>query len=93
MSNIFGIHPNITTENVSGNTRSGRCFYHKPNPKTVRYGIETLSHLGPKVWNLVPTELKSSESVQIFKAKIRKWIPQNCPCRLCKPFVPNLGFL
>ena len=55
MSNIFGIHPNVNTENVSANTRSGRCFYHKPNPKTVRHGIETLSYLGSKAWNLVPT--------------------------------------
>ena len=92
MSNIFGIHPNANTENISANTRSGRSFYNQSNPKTVKYGLETLRSLGPKIWNLIPIDLKSI-SVPLFKEKIRKWIPSNCPCRLCKTFVPQLGFL
>ena len=29
------------------------------NVKTVHYGTETLLYIGPKVWNLVPPEIKS----------------------------------
>ena len=93
MREIFGIHPNANSRNVSAYTRSGRCLYHQPNPKTVRYGLETISSLGPKIWNLVPNEIKTITSVALFKRKIRKWVPKNCPCRICKPFVPQLGFL
>ena len=93
MSDIFGIHPNANTVNVSANTRSGRCFYNQSNPKTVKYGLETLRSLGPKIWNLIPTDLKDISSLPLFKVKIRKWVPRNCPCRLCYSFVPQLVFL
>ena len=53
MCNIFGIHPNANIENVSANTRSGTSFYNQSNPKTVKYGLETLRSLGPKIWNLI----------------------------------------
>ena len=37
--------------------------------RTAKYGIETLSHLGSKLWNLVPNEYKTKESLADFKAK------------------------
>ena len=40
------------------------------NVKTVHYGTESLSFLGPKVWELVPLEIKSSHSLEEFKKKI-----------------------
>ena len=32
---------------------------------------ETLSHLGPKIWSLVPQEIKQSVSLGDFKSKIK----------------------
>ena len=40
------------------------------NVKTVHYGTESLSFLGPKVWELVPLEIKSSHSLEELKKKI-----------------------
>ena len=31
--------------------------------------------------------------VEIFKTEIKRWIPVECPCRLCKSYVQNLGFI
>ena len=93
MSGIFEKNWNACTENVSANTRSQSNFYNHSNPKTVNNGLETLRSLGPKIWDIVPIEIKSISSLPLFKVKIKKWIPQNCPCRLCKSFVPNLGFI
>ena len=53
------------------------------NPKTVAYGTESVSFMAPKIWSIVPQELKNSQSLYSFKKGIRKWKP-NCPCRLCK---------
>ena len=39
------------------------------------------------MWELFPENIKSSESVDIFKSKIKKWVPEICPCRLCKTYV------
>ena len=58
---------------------------HARNPITVRYGTETISFLSPKIWSLIPQNIKDSGSLPCLKKKKknRKWKP-NCPCRLCK---------
>ena len=61
--------------------------------KTVMYGSETISSLGPKIWGILPTELKRIVFSTLFKKKIREWAPKNCPCRLCKTYVQNIGFV
>ena len=48
------------------------------NPETVTYGTESVSFMAPKIWSIVPQELKNSESLYPFKKLIRKWKP-NCP--------------
>ena len=60
---------------------------------SVRYGIDSLTYLGPKVWNVVPKDIKISESLNVFKTKIKNWIPRECPCRLCRLFIQNLGYI
>ena len=67
--------------------------FRLPFARTVYHGTESISHLGPKVWDIVPTELKNVQSLSSFKKSIRKWIPNNCPCRLCKRYVDGVGFL
>ena len=60
---------------------------------SVYHGTESLSFLGPKIWKLVPSEIKQSESLEIFKKRIKKWIPFQCPCKLCQIYLPGLGFI
>ena len=38
--------------------------------KIVRCGSESLSYLGPRLWNILPDECKKIQSVKDFKAKI-----------------------
>ena len=64
-----------------------------PNVKSIFHGTESLSYLGPKIWDLVPEELKELLSLSAFKIAIKKWKPQNCPCRLFKKYIQNLGFI
>ena len=39
--------------------------------KSVWHGTESVSYLGPKIWDLVPNEIKESESLNGFKFKIK----------------------
>ena len=78
--------------NVPYNLRQDVSF-HSYNVKTVLYGTETLSYLGPKIWNLVPSNIRDCATEPIFRKKIKKWKPDRCPCRLCKVFISNLGFI
>ena len=63
------------------------------NVKTVSWGTESLRHIGPKVWLIIPDNIKNINTLRLFKNKIREWKPKNCPCRLCKTFVSGIGFL
>ena len=37
--------------------------------------------------------MKEIIDLEDFKHKIRKWVPENCACRLSKDYVSNLGFV
>ena len=56
-------------------------------------GTESASYLGSKIWEQIPAEIKNKDSLNGFKKEIKKCKPTECPCRICKTFVPNLGFV
>ena len=74
------------------NARNKRKF-HSRHIRTVHFGSETLSHLAPKIWELVPEEIKKLEPVVSFKNAIKKWKPANCPYRLCGTYIFQVGFV
>ena len=59
----------VTPREISYNLRGGSDFLPY-NPTTVYNGTETLSYLGPKIWKLVPRDIKESPSLSSFKSKI-----------------------
>ena len=61
--------------------------------RTVYHGSESITFLGPKIWNILPERLENTNSVEAFKLQIKKWKPENCSCRLCKVYVQNVGFV
>jgi len=93
-----GISPEIMKDifqirnNTNYNLRYTPTFI-TGNILSVFNGSESASYLGPKIWEQIPNEIKVINSLAGFKREIRKWKPVNCPCRICKIFIPNLGFL
>ena len=78
---VSNIAPTIVSElfshsNVNCNLRSG-SQYHQPSANTVWNGQETISYLGPKIWNMVPEEMKQKSSLFAFKREIKQWVPDN----------------
>ena len=63
-----------------------------PSVNTVVYGKNSLRYLGSWIWKVVPKDIKDSASLSIFKEKIKKWKPL-CPCKLCKQYIANVGFI
>ena len=80
--------PKISLYNIRRNNTFERRQVH-----SVYQGTESLSFLGPKIWDLVPLELKQLESLEIFRLKIKKWVPFECPCRLCRTYIQQVGFV
>ena len=63
------------------------------NVKTFHYVTKSFSFLGPKIWEFVPLEIKSSQFLEEFEKKIKSRIPENCPCTLCKTYLHHIGFI
>ena len=63
------------------------------NLKTVYYGTESLTNLCAKIWNLLPSEYKELKSLSMFKPRISNWVTDECPCRMCKSYVADIGFI
>ena len=73
----------VFQENETYNLRSGNHLARK-DIRNTQYEFERLSNLRAKLWNLLPGEIKDSSSLTVFKNKIRKCIPEKCPCKLCQ---------
>ena len=59
----------------------------------LKKGDRSLRSFGPIIWNvMLPEKLKKCESLDNFKDSIKSWVPDNCPCELCKTYVPGLGY-
>ena len=85
MQNIFKNHVNTY------DLRKNRCW-EISKVRTVFYGTETVRFRGPKTWDMVPQYIKDSATLPEFKSKIKSWKQIECSCRLCKTFIPELGF-
>ena len=70
-----------------------RPQFQIPWVHSVFSGTECLKFLGPKIWALVPNEMKQLESLGKFKNAIKQWKPTSSPCRLCKRYIHMIGFL
>ena len=79
-------------ENEGYNLRSG---IHLPsrNMHTAHFRTDTISSLGPKLWKLITDKIKHASTLSAFKTNIKSWTINNFPCRLCKIFVTDLGFV
>ena len=82
---IFKVKKNMTSEILTEIFPQKESNYSVKNSttlqgrniKTVMCGSETLSSLGPKLWDILPMELKIIVSPTLFKKKILEWVPKN----------------
>ena len=79
-------------KNISYSLRSQPDFVI-PQVKTVYKGSNSLRYFGPIIWSLIPKKIKSCDTLASFISNIRQWRPDACPCRICKNFIPNVGFI
>ena len=79
---------NITHYNLRNNNE-----FIQPRVRSVNNGSESVRFKGPQLWQTLPPTIRNSESLYQFKTKIKNRYGENCSCKLCRTFVPNLGFL
>ena len=84
---------NLFKFNSSNYNLRGKRTWDIPEVRTVSHGMETIRYRGPLIWEMLPSFIKDSKNVITFKNNIRNWKATECKCRLCKIFIPNLGYL
>ena len=67
--------------NIIYNLRSQANFTTGPI-NTVNNDLKSLRYLGPKIWNIIPPDIRNSNKIEEFTRKFKYWTPKNCPCRL-----------
>ena len=95
MKEIFPI--NIATEY---NFRRRREFFTR-KVRTVHFGIDSIAYLAPKIWEIVPSNIKESCSIVQFKKRIKNgfqgivlagFVKHMCQilvtCEFCCPLSP-----
>ena len=101
MTEIYKIINHIASPIISPlfeiyeNTHKTRYFQVLSNEsrRTVNYGLEAICYRGSFLWANLPPEYKLANSLSIFKIEIKNWKGENCPCRLCKTYVRELGYI
>ena len=52
--------------------------FSRPRINTVHHGTESILNLGPKIWDLVPSNLKEISDLDKFTKAIKQWKPEDC---------------
>ena len=61
--------------------------------ETVHYGSNLFSYPGPKIWEIISSDVKNLGNVKDFKFAIKMWLPETCPCGLFRRYVYQVSFL
>ena len=72
---------NLFTPKGNSKVRQNDIILKRIN--TSRFGTQSLSSLGPKIWNNLRSNIKSETSFWKFKEYIKIWLGPNCRCRVC----------
>ena len=76
------------------NMRSETSQFKREIVKCAHYGIQSTRHLGSKILDIVRQNIRESNSLNEFKRSLIKlWKPDTCPCRLCKEYFAQVGFI
>ena len=82
MLNLFTRSDNIY------NLRNFRELYNekrKPSDMALR------PYKAAQLWELLSYNIKNFPTLIEFTDRIKTWSPDNCPCRLCKTYIKDIG--
>ena len=86
------VYNNIFIRSNRGvNLQYQRDLIKGPFVYSVCKGKNSLRYFGYIIWNSLPVEIRKSETLPVFKLKIKEW--KNRKYRLCKEFLGSVGFI
>ena len=94
---LNGLSPPIMNEVFQTNDnpydlRNPRILASK-HKSTIKYGINTIAFRGSQIWQNIPSEIRNSESLSLFKSNIKQIQSLPCRCKICRSFIANIGYI
>ena len=94
---LNGLSPDIMSDilKLRENTYSLRNFniFESQNPRTKRFGLDSIAYRASQLWKNVPEEIRNSTSLPMFKKKIKKVSLISCSCNCCRKNIHHVGFI
>ena len=78
----------IAPENSSVCAKKSNYRFQMEN--TTLFGLQSFRGLGPKIWALIPNELKKNKSLDVFKDGLKKIKLEQCPCNICRVYIDGI---
>ena len=86
MNDIFKLTKNMY------NLRNFHIF-QTDNPRSLKHGLDAIPYSASQLWQEVPIDIREAASIALFKNRIKTWNCEGCPCRSCKIFIENVGYI
>ena len=67
--------------------------FHTENPRSLKYGLDVIPYRASRLWQHVPIDNREVASLVLFKKRIKTWKCGDCPCKSCKIFIQNVGYI
>ena len=61
--------------------------------KSINHKFESLTYLGTKMWESIPSKIRKKDSLKKFKDKIKQWKPNSCSCRVWTRYMQHVGYI
>ena len=70
-----------------------KLYYRPQKSNTSSFGLESFRWLRPKIWELIPNDLKNTRNLVTFKSRLTKLNIGNCPSKLCNDYIYDVGYI
>ena len=101
MTEIYNFLNDLSLPTMNDIFQKQENYYSLRNPSslaskrkyTTAYGIDTIFFRGPQIWQDLPQEIRNYDSLNLFKSNIKRYGTLTCHCKLCKSFIPCVGYI
>ena len=67
--------------------------FQTENPCSLKYGLDAIPYRSNQLQTQVPIDIHEAASRALLKNCIKTWRCEDCPCRSCKIFIQDVGYI
>ena len=68
-------------------------IFQTENPRSLKYGFDATPYRASQIWQQVLFDNRVVAPLSLCKNYVKTWKCEDCPCRSCKVFIQNVGYI